>query len=48
MKIKRKETFSRVKQNMVGLLNDSDSDDELPPGWEERASLDGNVYYVKY
>ncbi|KAL7300904.1 hypothetical protein TKK_0006456 [Trichogramma kaykai] len=33
---------------MVGLLNDSDSDDELPPGWEERASVDGNVYYVNH
>lgn len=32
---------------MVNLLDDSDSDDELPPGWEERASHDGNVYYVK-
>ena len=33
---------------MVGMLNDSDSEDELPPGWEERASVDGNVYYVKW
>ncbi|XP_011506541.1 PREDICTED: WW domain-containing oxidoreductase [Ceratosolen solmsi marchali] len=33
---------------MVGILNDSDSDDELPPGWEERASHDGNVYYVNH
>ncbi|XP_001606146.2 WW domain-containing oxidoreductase [Nasonia vitripennis] len=33
---------------MVGILNDSDSEDELPPGWEERASLDGNVYYVNH
>ncbi|XP_014210952.1 WW domain-containing oxidoreductase [Copidosoma floridanum] len=33
---------------MVGLLNDSDSEDELPPGWEERASNDGNVYYVNH
>ncbi|KAK0179882.1 hypothetical protein PV327_005593 [Microctonus hyperodae] len=33
---------------MVGVLNDSDSEDELPPGWEERATLDGNVYYVNH
>ncbi|XP_066600590.1 WW domain-containing oxidoreductase isoform X2 [Prorops nasuta] len=33
---------------MVGVLNDSDSDDDLPPGWEERATLDGNVYYVNH
>ncbi|XP_058804736.1 WW domain-containing oxidoreductase [Phymastichus coffea] len=33
---------------MVGIINDSDSEDELPPGWEERASMDGNVYYVNH
>lgn len=32
---------------MVGILNDSDSDDELPPGWEEMTTANGNVYYVK-
>jgi len=26
---------------------DSDSDDELPPAWEERATNGGHVYYVK-
>ncbi|XP_072752276.1 WW domain-containing oxidoreductase [Anoplolepis gracilipes] len=30
------------------VLNDSDSEDELPPGWEERTTLDGNVYYVNH
>ncbi|XP_018352611.1 PREDICTED: WW domain-containing oxidoreductase-like isoform X1 [Trachymyrmex septentrionalis] len=30
------------------ILNDSDSEDELPPGWEERTTLDGNVYYVNH
>lgn len=29
------------------MVNDSDSDDELPPAWEERATSDGNVYYMK-
>ncbi|XP_015126762.1 WW domain-containing oxidoreductase isoform X2 [Diachasma alloeum] len=33
---------------MVSILHDSDSEDELPPGWEERATLDGNVYYVNH
>ncbi|EFN83713.1 WW domain-containing oxidoreductase [Harpegnathos saltator] len=33
---------------MVGVLNESDSEDELPPGWEERTTLDGNVYYVNH
>ncbi|XP_011640819.1 WW domain-containing oxidoreductase isoform X1 [Pogonomyrmex barbatus] len=33
---------------MVTVLNDSDSEDELPPGWEERTTLDGNVYYVNH
>jgi len=28
-------------------VEDSDSEDELPLGWEERAALDGSVYYVK-
>lgn len=27
---------------------DSDSEDELPPGWEEKSTEDGNVYFVKY
>lgn len=26
---------------------DSDSEDELPPAWEERATAGGYVYYVK-
>lgn len=33
---------------MPGLMPDSDSEDELPPAWEERATNDGYVYYVKY
>lgn len=32
---------------MIGILNDSDSEDELPPGWEEMTTNTGNVYYVK-
>lgn len=31
----------------MALVIDSDSEDELPPGWEERATIDGCVYYVK-
>jgi len=27
---------------------ESDSEDELPPGWEERATLAGEVYYVNH
>jgi WW domain-containing oxidoreductase len=33
---------------MAAMLPDSDSEDELPPGWEERATADGRVYFVKY
>ncbi|CAK9821593.1 WW domain-containing oxidoreductase [Anthophora retusa] len=33
---------------MVGILNDSDSEDELPPGWEEMTTANGNVYYVNH
>lgn len=29
-------------------LPDSDSEDELPPGWEERVTSDGSVFYAKY
>jgi hypothetical protein len=25
----------------------TDSEDELPEGWEERVTLDGRVYYAK-
>lgn len=32
---------------MTSVSNDSDSEDELPPGWEERATFDGKVYYIK-
>lgn len=30
------------------MVPDSDSEDELPPAWEERATPDGYVYYMKY
>ncbi|KOC70667.1 WW domain-containing oxidoreductase [Habropoda laboriosa] len=33
---------------MFGNLNDSDSEDELPPGWEEMTTANGNVYYVNH
>uniref|UniRef100_A0A2K5RPQ6 WW domain containing oxidoreductase n=1 Tax=Cebus imitator TaxID=2715852 RepID=A0A2K5RPQ6_CEBIM len=29
-------------------LDDTDSEDELPPGWEERTTKDGWVYYAKF
>lgn len=28
-------------------LEDTDSEEELPPGWEERTTKDGWVYYAK-
>lgn len=27
---------------------DSDSEDELPPGWEERVTMDGSVFYANH
>jgi len=33
---------------MPGFLPDSDSEDELPPGWEEKATDDGHVFYVNH
>lgn len=43
------ETFSFCQKmvSMPATLPDSDSEDDLPPGWEERATVDGSVYYVK-
>lgn len=33
---------------MAALLPETDSEDELPPGWEERTTLDGKVYYANH
>ena len=30
------------------MLDESDSEDELPPFWEERVAQNGRVYYAKY
>lgn len=27
---------------------ETDSEDELPPSWEERVTADGNVYYLHH
>lgn len=32
----------------MSMQADSDTEDELPPGWEERSSEEGQVFYVKY
>ena len=29
-------------------LFDTDSEEELPAGWEERSTTDGKVFYAKY
>jgi len=33
---------------MAALLIDTDSEDELPAGWEERVTDDGKVFYARY
>ena len=33
---------------MTGAPEDTDSDDELPSGWEERATGQGWVYYTNH
>ncbi|ODN00385.1 WW domain-containing oxidoreductase [Orchesella cincta] len=33
---------------MAAYLGDTDSEDELPPGWEERVHHDGRVYYADH
>ena len=30
------------------VILDTDSEDELPAGWEERVTLDGKVYYARW
>lgn len=42
----------REKARVMAALNyagmdDTDSEDELPPGWEERSTKDGWIYYAK-
>jgi len=32
----------------AAFLPESDNEDELPPGWEERATLSGQVYYANH
>ncbi len=33
---------------MAAFMPETDSEDELPPGWEERATLSGDVYYANH
>ena len=33
---------------MSAFLPESDSEDELPPGWEERATLQGEVKSIPF
>ena len=35
--------MSATIQNLL----DTDSEDEIPPGWEERVTVEGKVYYAK-
>lgn len=32
---------------VVNSIADTDSEDELPAGWEERVTADGRVYYAR-
>ena len=33
---------------ILDSMYETDSEDELPPGWEERATLQGQVYYANH
>jgi len=33
---------------MSALMPETDSEDELPPGWQEKATLEGEVYYANH
>ena len=39
--------ISTFEMASAGSLLDTDSEDELPAGWEERSTQDGRVYYAK-
>lgn len=39
--------FINVFFIITGYMPDSDSEDELPPGWEEQATENGYVCYIK-
>lgn len=39
---------ARERSAMADFAFDTDSEDEIPAGWEERVTLDGDVYYAKY
>ena len=41
-------TIWLIKSKMADNILDTDSEDEIPAGWEERVSFDGKVYYAKY
>lgn len=44
----RKKKKKKMKIRGPAIMQpDSDSEDELPPGWEERVHNDGNVFYLK-
>ena len=40
--------LTESKQIMSAPPLDTDSEDEIPAGWEERVSIDGEVYYARY
>ena len=33
--------------NTIDEVLDTDSEDDMPAGWEERVTLEGRVYYAK-
>ena len=41
-----REYLSHRTRPVVGMANDSDSEDELPPGWREQANKDGSVAFI--
>ena len=40
--------FRLIKSKMADNILDTDSEDEIPAGWEERVTFDAKVYYAKY
>ena len=44
VRISKHPVMAGTLQNMI----DTDSEDEMPPAWEERVTFEGKVYYAKY
>ena len=38
---------AEISEKEMEILDATDSEDELPEGWEERVTIEGQVYYAE-